>query len=292
MNTGSFPVFFYVKGCLRLFVLISETPAPRGRLRVRRLQARLRRSPPKLCTQANALPFLTETVCAGAPDWEAVAVHCGRYTARLLAPAALTLPPDPRFRRYDAAAFRAKVLFRSAIALLGAAQLPPQGLTVTLCDRGGLLAAEALALLPYAAGLRVLTSAPARYIPVSIAAMQKAGAALLRDFYRPAAGPELLICCSGIPANAPANACLLTAQPANTAATELTGRAFPLRPTHAALLPEGVETLAFAGALTELCACPDYRAAIFPDLAGAPAALRVWFSAAAQDKRLQNFNLT
>ena len=276
-----------------MFVLISEAPAPRGRRRIRRLRSRLRRTPAKLCTEANALPFLTETVLSAAPDWEAVAAHCGRCAARLLAPSSLTLPPDPRFRRYDASAFRAKVLFRSAVALLAAAKLPPQPLTITLCDRGGLLAADVLALLPFAAGLRVLTAAPARYIPVCVAALQTAGATLLlRDAYRPAPGPELLLCCSGVPADVPESACLLTAQPVAVSATALTGRAFPLQPTHAALLPDGVEALDFAGALTEICACPDYRAAVFPDLAAAAAPLRAWFGANVRNKRLQNFNLT
>ena len=283
MNTGIFPVFFVarMKGGLSLFVLVSGLPAPRSRRQARRLQARLRRTPAKLITEANALPFLTEAVCAAAPAWDAVAAHCGRYAACLLAPETLPLPPDPRFRRYDAAVFRAQVLFRSAFVLLKAAALPPQRLTVTLCDRSGLLASQAPALLPYAAVLRVLTRAPARYIPVCVRVMQTAGAALLlRECYRPAPGPELLLCCSGVPQGIPASACLLTAQPVAAPATVLTGRAFTLRPTHAALLPDGVDPLAFAGALTETCACPDYRDAVFPDLAAAADRLRAWFAAA------------
>ncbi|MBQ6268306.1 MAG: hypothetical protein IJK64_11115 [Clostridia bacterium] len=264
-----------------MFVLISDVPAPRSRRQARRLQARLRRTPAKLNTEANALPFLTESVCAAAPAWDAVAAHCGRYAACLLAPETLPLPPDSRFRRYDPAAFRAQVLFRAACALLKAAALPPQRLTVTLCDRSGLLASQAPALLPFAAGLRILTSAPARYIPVCVSAMQTAGATLLlRDRYRPAPGPELLLCCSGVPPGVPASACLLTAQSADTSATVLTGHAFSLRPTHAALLPDGVDALAFAGALTETCACPDYRDAVFSDLAAASDHLRAWFAAA------------
>lgn len=265
-----------------MFVLLSEASMPRGRLQTRRLQARLRRTPARLCTQANALPFLTETVLSAAPDWEAVAAHCGRYAARLLAPDTLALPPDPRFRRYDAVAFRAGVLFRSSVALLADAKLPPQRLTLTLCDRGGLLAADAPALFPYAAGLRILTCAPARYVPVCVAAMRETGASLLlRDRYLPVPGPEVVLCCSGIPAQAPASVCLLTARAVDLPATVLTGRTFPLRPTHAALLPEGVEPLAFAGALTEACACPDYRDAVFPDLAAAADRLRAWFAASA-----------
>lgn len=263
-----------------MFVLLSEAVCGRREAR------RLRRRPAQLCTEANALPFLLETVAAGAPDWEAVAAHCGRYVGRIIAPAGLSLPAADGFRRYDASAFRAALLLRSACRLLAAAALPPQALTVTLCDRQGLLAADAADLLPYAAQLRILTAAPLRYAPVCAAAIRSCGAAIrLCDSYAPCPGPELVIGCDA-PAGLPADVLLLTADSA-AQGCRLTGAALSLRPTHAALLPAGADAVAFAGALTACCACPDYRAAVFDELAGtglpeAAARLRAWFAAANQ----------
>ena len=115
----------------------------------------------------------------GKADWERLAAVAGGCKGRILAPTQLKVPEGYGFCEYYSADFAAQMIFESALSLLKAAAVPPQGLNISLVDPNALLADRVCELLEVAAKVKVVTKKPQDFLSAARKAMREYGATLI-----------------------------------------------------------------------------------------------------------------
>ena len=96
----------------------------------------------------------------GRIDWEEVRQAAGREAGRMLFPAGVRPPEGYGFGFFNGNALSRALMTAAAQQLLRMASVPPKHMSIGLYDPSGSLAALVPALLPFAAGVRVVTGRP------------------------------------------------------------------------------------------------------------------------------------
>lgn len=192
-------------------------------------------------------------------DWEMTALKCGRYASRIVAPRNITIPDIHGAARFIPSRLPSILTFNTAAELLKKASLPTDSFSITLCDRNAVLSASLNKLLPLSSKIRVITNRPEGYAKACVDAFENSGASiLLRAVYEPSAIPDIVICADGrlSPLMAESAVFLFSKKAGSKLCFTLDGT--QLFPEHANILPKGVDSVDFAGALTELCGSGEY----------------------------------
>ncbi len=227
------------------------------------------RSPAEICRESGSLPFCTLDVINGKhgiinQNFEA---RCGRYASRIVAPRSIALPDDCNLQRFTPSTIISNLVFNTAKAVVASASPAPESFVLTVTDRCALSVLRVCELLPFCSTVRVITSRPEKYASACEKALNDFGATLiLRSAYEPTQKPDIVICCDGVVSTLMNAAAVFAYKRRTCGKIRFCGNGITLTERHREFLPEGIEPLDFAGALTELCACTEYADACFANL--------------------------
>lgn len=113
----------------------------------------------------------------GQVDWREIQRVAGNEAAHLLLPNGITPPPDSGIIPFAGQALQHALMLQTALKLLRMVpSLPRRRLVID--DPQGNYTTLAQALIPHAADLRILTTAPAAYASIATAVMEEHGACL------------------------------------------------------------------------------------------------------------------
>ena len=223
----------------------------------------------RTCRNEKGLPFFILNVyeAKSGINWALTAQKCGRYASRVIAPRSLTLPDSSAIKRFVPSFMNSLLIFNTAAEIISMAKLPPEKICITLTDRTALHASRICRLLPLAACVRVVTAQPERYAAACSCAMTEYGASLvIRPSYEPSLKPDIVICCDGAVTCAMSNAAIFTSKRINCGKIRFSGSGTLLTAKHTELIPPSIDTVDFAGALTELCGSSEYKSSVFSEL--------------------------
>ena len=227
------------------------------------------RSPAGICRETGSLPFCVLDVINDKRgiQWHNFEERCGRYASRIVAPRNVALPDGSDLRRFTPSAIISSLVFNSAKAVVACAAPVPDSFVLTVTDRCALSALRVCELLPFCSTVRVITSRPEKYAAVCEKALADFGATLiLRSVYEPTQKPDIVICCDGVVSPSMNAAAVFAYKRRACGKIRFCGNGITLTEKHRSFLPEGIDPLDFAGALTELCACAEYASACFEEL--------------------------
>ena len=227
------------------------------------------RSPAQICRETGSLPFCTVDVINGKRGivWKNVEARCGRYASRIVAPRSIALPDGCNLQRFTPSSIISSLVFNTAKKTVSAAAPAADSFVLTVTDRNALSVSRICELLPFCATVRVITSRPEKYAAACEKALTDFGATIiLRTAYEPTRKPDIVICCDGVVCNAMNNAAVFAYKRRTCGKIRFCGNGINLAEKHRNFLPEEIEPLDFAGALTELCACTEYSDSCFAEL--------------------------
>ncbi len=163
---------------------------------------------------------------------------------------ALPVPPDMRVRLFEPRVFPLRRAAAVLCGILPRTRLPPQKLTVGVCDPDGALCGETHALLPLASDVRIVTGKPDAFAADALSARRLFGASLTVG-----EDAALLARCDAVVCAVPDAAfrdapVILSCRPADGAFSLLPAQ---LPQAYAHLRPASVPTDLFAAALAERC---------------------------------------
>lgn len=245
-----------------MFIILKIVDSPKGLFAKAKQKRLLYASCAQSFQTQKGLPFHMleipgELSYAG---WETVEEKCGRYSSRIIAPRSLTLPDCGKLRRFIPVSMPFLLTFNTAKSVLEKARLPHGDFTVTVTDRNGSRAADISGILPFASAVRVITSRPDRYAETREKAMSDYGASLMiRPSYEPLTKPDIVICCDGIIPSEAAEAAVFSHKPTQSGKLNFRCNGLSLSDSHKSIVPENIDSVDFAGAITELCGSPEYR---------------------------------
>lgn len=252
-----------------MFVVLRPVEPEKGYFKRKKQIKSVMRSPAVICRSEGALPFCVVEVASDKRGiiWSGVEEKCGRYASRIVAPRSISLPDGGNLKRFAASSMAANLVFNTAVSAVSAASPEPESFVVTVTDRCGLSASRICELLPLCSAVRVVTSKPERYAAACEKALTEFGATLvLRSAYEPTQKPDIVISCDGAVSASMSEAAVFTHKKRTCGKIRFCGNGINLTPEHSAFLPDGIDPLDFAGAVTELCGCIDYASACFAEI--------------------------
>lgn len=250
-----------MKGSGNVFVILEPVGIQGGFFERRRREKALIASEATVHRSRSGLPFYILAVPDGKKgiDWEMAALKCGRYASRIVAPRGMTIPDIHGAARFIPSRLPSMLTFNTAARLLEKASLPTDLFSLTLCDRNAVLSRNLNKLLPLSSKIRVITNRPEGYARACADAFENSGASiLLRSVYEPSPTPDIVICADGCisPLMSKSAVFLFSKRTDSRLCFTLSGTT--LLSEHTGILPEGVDSVDFAGALTELCGSGEY----------------------------------
>ncbi len=252
-----------------MFVILRIIEPEKSYFKARKQIRNTLRSPAVIHKENGALPFCTVDIIRGKRGiiWDGTEEKCGRYASRIIAPKSIHLPDGGNLKRYVPSAIKANLIFNTAKSIIEKTNAEPDSFCITVTDKNALLPSKICSLLPYCSCIRVITAREDKYAVCAENALNSFGATLIfRTDYEPTAKPDIVICCDGITSAAMSEAAVFTFKKRACGKLRFCGSGIALTPEHADFLPDGVDPLDFAGALTELCGCRDYNEACFSEL--------------------------
>ena len=252
-----------------MFVVLRPVAPEKGYFKRRKQIKSVMRSPAVICRNEGSLPFCVVDIASDKRGiiWSGVEEKCGRYASRIVAPRSISLPDGGNFKRFVPSSMAANLVFNTAVAVISGAAPEPDSFVVTVTDRCGLSASRICELLPLCSAVRIVTSKPERYASACEKALTEFGATLvLRSAYEPTQKPDIVISCDGAICAAMSDAAVFTHKKRTCGKIRFCGNGITLTPEHSDFLPEGIDPLDFAGAVTELCGCSDYSSACFSEI--------------------------
>ena len=252
-----------------MFVVLRLIEPEKGFIKRRKQIKTVARSPAVICRETGSLPFCAMDIINGKRGiiWKNVEARCGRYASRIVAPRSISLPDGCNLSRFTPSAIISSLVFNTAKSTVSSAAPAPDSFVLTVTDRNALSVSRVCELLPFCSTVRVITSRPEKYAAACEKALTDFGATLiLRHAYEPTRKPDIVICCDGVVCSAMNNAAVIAYKRRTCGKIRLCGNGINLTEKHREFLPEGIEPLDFAGALTELCACAEYSDSCFAQL--------------------------
>lgn len=252
-----------------MFVVLRVNSAPKGIFGKRKIKKAVNNSCLQSVSTENGLPFYLLDIPEGiAPSaWDTVEKKCGRYASRIVAPRTLTLPDCGKIRRFVPSSTPSMLTFNTATKIIEKSKIPPENISITLTDINAQHASGLNALLPLASTLRVITARPERYAAACEKAFNEYGASvILRSDYEPSAKPDIVICCDGRLSPKAENAAVFCHKNKACGKLHIKGSGIELNPHHTDVIPENIDSVDFAGALTELCGCTEYKQSSFSNV--------------------------
>lgn len=257
------------KGCGGVFVVLRLTEQEKGFFRKRKQIKNISRSPAVICKNAGGLPFFRVDVISGKKGiiWDGLTEKCGKYSSRIVAPRSTPLPDGTGIKRFSPSSTVSTLIFNTAKNIISQASPPPDSFCITVTDRCALSASRICELLPFCSVIRVVTLRPEKYSAACEKALSESGATLIiRNSYEPTAKPDVVICCDGAVCAAMSDAAIFTFRKKTCGKIRFCGSGINLTDEHREFLPEGIDPLDFAAALTELCGSRDYASSCFADI--------------------------
>lgn len=252
-----------------MFVVLRAYSPPKGILAKYQIRKAVRNACVQTVSTENGLPFyLLDMPCEiSAPLWDTIEKKCGRYASRIVAPRTLALPDCGKIRRFVSNAMPSVLIFNTAVEIIKKASLVPESISITLTDINARHASSINSLLPLASTLRVITAHPERYAVACRNAFEEHGASvILRSSYEPSRKPDIIICCDGRLSPKAENSAVFCYKNPTCGKLRIRGNGIDLNPRHRDIIPESIDGVDFAGALTELCGCTDYKASCFSNV--------------------------
>ncbi len=249
-----------------MFVVLRVKPAPEGIFRKRRIKKAINSACLQSVSTENGLPFYLLDIPDGiAPSvWDTVEKKCGRYASRIVAPRTLALPDCGKIRRFTPPAMHSLLTFNTAAEAIRKACIPPENISITLTDINARHSSGLNALLPLSSTLRVITAHPERYASACEKAFSEYGASIiLRSDYEQGVKPDIVICCDGRLSPKAENAAVFCHKNKSCGKLHFKGCGIELNPHHGDIIPENIDSIDFAGALTELCGSSEYKQSRF-----------------------------
>ncbi len=241
--------------------------SPEKNLIKRRKQRKtIRNSSVSACTVEKSLPFFTLDVLEEkrSIDWENLHYRCGRYSSRIIAPRSCHIPDNSGIKRYIPSFMNSLLVFNTALETLKNSTLPPENLCITLTDRFAVHYSDICKLLPFASTVRTITSHPERYAEACVRAYVDYGASLIiRGNYEPSSKHEVVISCDGAVTPEMKNAVIFSSKKKNAGTLVVYGNGVKLNEKHRIIIGDDIDSVDFAGALTELCGSSEYRSSVF-----------------------------
>lgn len=252
-----------------MFVVLRTVKPVKGFFKRKKQKKIISNSDAAVCHTERDLPFFILDVLDESPisDWEHIAAKCGRYASRIIAPRNYVLPDHGKLKRFVPITMRSVLLFNTAEETIKKAGLAPENISVTVTDRNAVMSYAVCRLLPLASSVRIITSKPERYARICEEAFNEYGASLIiRSFYEPTLKPDIVICCDGIVSPAMQNAAVFTCKSKACGKIRFLCSGIKLLEKHKSIIPDEIDSVDFAGALTELCGSSEYKHSSFTDL--------------------------
>ena len=252
-----------------MFVVLKTAIPEKKYLKRRKQIKRIRNSPAAVYKAATGLPFyiLEITEPKKEADFAKISEKCGRYASRIIASRELPLPDNSGLKRFVPVSMNAFLIFNTALATIKNASLPADKICITVTDRNAVVSSRINELLPYASTIRIITSHPERYALAVTQAYENHGASLvIRNSYEPPLRPEIVICCDGAVLSSMNEAAVFVTKRKTGGKVRFSGSGIVLSDRHNELIPEDIETVDFAGALTELCGSTEYKFSPFAQI--------------------------
>lgn len=250
-----------------MFVIFRVTEPEKGFFKERKQIKNILRQPAIIHRKEGLLPFSEVNIIKGKRGiiWNGVEEKCGRYSSRIVAPKSIHLSDN--FKRYVPSSIKSNLAFNTAKKVIEKSRAEPDSFCITVTDRNALSASKICSLLPFCSCVRVITAREDRYAQHVENALNSFGATLiLRREYEPTSKPDIVICCDGVTSAAMSDAAVFTFKKRSCGKLRFFGSGINLTPEHSDFLPEDIDPLDFAGALTELCGCQDYAESCFSDV--------------------------
>lgn len=252
-----------------MFVVLKTVTPEKNFLKRRKQLKKIRNSSTAVYKTDMGLPFCILEIAEPKKesDYLKISEKCGRYSSRIIASRSFPLPDNSGLKRFIPVSMNSFLIFNTALATIGNADLPADKICITVTDRNAVVSQRICELLPYASTVRIITSHPERYALAAADAYENHGASLvIRSSYEPVSQPEIVICCDGAILSSMSEAAVFAAKRKTGGKVRFNGSGINLSDYHKELLPDDIETVDFAGALTELCGSSEYKLSPFSEI--------------------------
>lgn len=245
-----------------MFIVLRTIKPENGFLNRRRQRKRLGKSEPFSCSTENGLPFfILDILCEknGISRME-IEEKCGRYVSRIVAPRNILLPDNGRIKRFTPGVSNGMFMFNTALGTIENAHLRPDEICITVIDRNAGMSGEIHRLLPYASSVRTVTSRPERYaLPCRQIYDEFGASVMVRPVYQPVGKKEIIICCDGATTEAMQKSAVFSFKRGIYGNLRFYSCGIELSEKHKIIIPDSIDTVDFASAVTELCGSTEYK---------------------------------
>jgi len=252
-----------------VFVILRVNEPPKGLIKKRKHLNRLAKAGAQSVKTENGLPFFVLDIPSSASnsEWEKIAEKCGRYASRTVAPRNISLPDCGQLKRFLPSFMPSLLLFNTALKIIEKSGADPCGICITITDRIGIHPSRIHKILPFASAVRVITVCPEKYAFACRNALDEYGASIvIRPSYEPQEKPEIVICCDGAATPLMKSAAVFSHKRGMTGRINFYADGIELAKKHSEFVPENIDPVDFAGAVTELCGSSEYKNSVFSSI--------------------------
>lgn len=249
-----------------MFIVLRTIKPANGFFDRRRQKKQLERSEPFSCSTENGLPFFILDILCGKNGISRSETEekCGRYVSRIVAPRNILLTDNGRIKRFTPGISNGIFIFNTALEAIKGSHIIPEETCITVIDRSAYMSREIHRLLPYASSVRAITSRPERYAMPCRQIYDEFGASVMvRPVYQPVEKSEIIICCDGATTEAMKNAAVFSFKRGIYGNLRFYSYGIELSEKHKKIIPESVDAVDFASAVTELCGSTEYKSACY-----------------------------
>ena len=249
-----------------MFIVLKTEETANGFFKRKKQQKILQKTEPVSYSTENGLHFFVLRIPGemNAVSLASTAEKCGRYVSRVIAPRNLLLPDNGKVKRFTPVYSNGLFNFNTALSTIKKAKLRSEEICITVIDRNARMNGEIHRLLPYASSVRAVTSRPERYCNECNRIYDDCGASVMvRANYRPVRKKEIVICCDGTTTAEMKNSAVFSFRQNKYGKLRFFSEKISLSENHGKIIPDNIDPVHFAAAVTELCASTEYKSSIF-----------------------------
>lgn len=252
-----------------MFVVLRTIEPPKSFLQKRKHKKYIRNTQPETVHTESGLPFFALDIAKNINDseWLKTAEKCGRYASRIVAPRSLSLPDYGGMKRFLPSYTPSLLNFNTALDVIEKSDIDPYEISITLTDRNAVHPSRIYRLLPFASSVRIITTHPEKYAAACKNALDEYGASVvIRPSYEPSSKKDVVICCDGGISPQMSSATVFAYKQCSIGKLRFTGNGVLLSANHTSAVPDDIDSVDFAGAVTELCGSREYKNSVFSSL--------------------------